>query len=89
MLTNFKRSYSESILTKSQYCSTAKIQIDSLTRSPINNGGNFSLSFLVAKTLVSETPALSDKTIPVATAIIAAYAAKATPTDAAIFYTIA
>ena len=70
--------------TRSQYCSTAKIQVDSLAGSPANNGGNPNLTFLAAKTLAPEIPAPPYKAPPVA-AVIAACAAEATPADAVVF----
>ena len=84
MTENFTWSWSELISIRSQYCSTAKIQVDSLAGSPANNGGNSNLTFLAAKTLAPETPAPPYKAPPVA-AVIAACAAEATPADAAVF----
>ena len=74
--------------TRLQYCSTAKIQVDSLAGSPAKNRGNSNLIFLATKTLALEIPAPVYKAPPVA-AVIAASAAEATPANAAVFYTIA
>ena len=72
------------MLTRSQYFSTAKIQVDSLAGSPANNGGNSNLTFLTIKTLAPKTPEPPYKAPLVAT-VIASCAAEATPADAAVF----
>ena len=84
MTSNFTWLWSELISTRSQYCSTAKIQVDSLARSPANNGGNYNLTFLATKTLAPETPAPPYKA-PLIAAAIAACAAEDTPADAVVF----
>ena len=70
--------------TRSPYCLTTKIQVDSLAGSPANNGGNSNLTFLAAITLAHKTPALPYKA-PLVAAFIAACAVEATPADAAVF----
>ena len=72
-----------------QYCSTAKILVGSLAGSLVNNGSDYILTFLAAKTLVPQDPAPHYKAPLIVATVLAAFAVKATPTDTIVFYTIA
>ena len=84
MAANFTQLWLEFMSTRSPYCLTTKIQVDSLAGSPANNGGNSNLTFLAAKILAPKTPEPPYNAPPLA-AVIATYAAEATSADAAVF----